>query len=132
MAGITMTTAVVLFAGPLAGFLALRYARRIALGSLVLFALSFMAFGLSNGSPRPPDFCSPLGGRVNAQCCSSPRQAFCARAMIRWALVTTGRSTITPSRAEAPSPRLKAWARIRPAQAISSGIGEKQSFRIAT
>lgn len=51
MAGITMTTAVVLFAGPLAGFLALRYgARRIALGSLVLFALSFMAFGLSNGS----------------------------------------------------------------------------------
>jgi predicted MFS family arabinose efflux permease len=51
MAGITVTTAVVLFAGPLAGFLALRYgARRIALSSLVLFAFSFMAFGLSNGS----------------------------------------------------------------------------------
>jgi MFS family permease len=51
MAGITVTTAVVLFAGPLAGFLALRYgARRVALSSLVLFALSFMALGLSNGS----------------------------------------------------------------------------------
>jgi predicted MFS family arabinose efflux permease len=51
MAGITVTTAVVLFAGPIAGFLALRYgARRIALTSLVLFALSFMGFALSNGS----------------------------------------------------------------------------------
>jgi len=51
MAGITVTTAVVLFAGPLAGFLAVRFgARRVALTSLVLFALSFMGFGLSNGS----------------------------------------------------------------------------------
>jgi MFS family permease len=51
MAGITVTTAVVLFAGPAAGFLAVRYgARPIALTSLVLFALSFMAFAFSNGS----------------------------------------------------------------------------------
>ncbi len=51
MAGITVTTAVVLFAGPAAGFLAVRYgARRIALGSLLLFAVSFMGFALSNGS----------------------------------------------------------------------------------
>jgi predicted MFS family arabinose efflux permease len=51
MAGITVTTAVVLIAGPAAGFLAVRFgARRVALTSLVLFALSFMAFGLSNGS----------------------------------------------------------------------------------
>ncbi len=51
MAGITVTTAVVLFAGPAAGFLAIRYgARRVAIGSLVLFAFAFMGFGLSNGS----------------------------------------------------------------------------------
>ncbi len=51
MAGITVTTAVVLFAGPAAGFLAVRYgARRIALTSLLLFAVSFMAFAFSNGS----------------------------------------------------------------------------------
>jgi MFS family permease len=51
MAGITVTTAVVLLAGPLAGFLAARFgARRVALTSLVLFALSFMGFAFSNGS----------------------------------------------------------------------------------
>lgn len=51
MGGITVTSFGVLVAGPLAGFLAMRYgARRVALGSLVLFALSFMAFALSNGS----------------------------------------------------------------------------------
>ncbi len=51
MAGITVTTAVVLFAGPAAGFLAVRYgARKVALTSLVLFSLTFMAFSLSNGS----------------------------------------------------------------------------------
>jgi len=51
MAGITVTTAVVVFAGPLVGFLAIRFgARRVALTSLVLFAFSFMGLGLSNGS----------------------------------------------------------------------------------
>ena len=51
MGGITVTTAVVLFAGPAAGFLAVRYgARKVALTSLVLFSLTFMAFSLSNGS----------------------------------------------------------------------------------
>jgi MFS family permease len=51
MAGITVTTAVVLLAGPLAGFLAVRFgARRVALTSLVLFAFSFMGFAFSNGS----------------------------------------------------------------------------------
>jgi MFS family permease len=51
MAGITVTTATVLFAGPAAGFLAVRYgARPVALISLVLFALAFMSFALSNGS----------------------------------------------------------------------------------
>jgi predicted MFS family arabinose efflux permease len=51
MAGITVTTATVLFAGPAAGFLAVRYgARPVALTSLVLFALTFMSFSLSNGS----------------------------------------------------------------------------------
>jgi predicted MFS family arabinose efflux permease len=51
MAGITVTTAVVVFAGPLVGFLAIRFgARRVALTSLVLFALSFMGLAFSNGS----------------------------------------------------------------------------------
>jgi MFS family permease len=51
MAGITVTTAVVVVAGPLVGFLAVRFgARRVALTSLVLFALSFMGFAFSNGS----------------------------------------------------------------------------------
>jgi MFS family permease len=51
MAGIPVTTAVVVLAGPLAGFLAVRYgARRIALTSVVLFALTFMCFAFSNGS----------------------------------------------------------------------------------
>jgi MFS family permease len=51
MAGITVTTAVVVFAGPLVGFLAIRFgARRVALTSLVLFALCFMGLAFSNGS----------------------------------------------------------------------------------
>jgi predicted MFS family arabinose efflux permease len=51
MAGITVTTAVVLFGGPAAGFLAVRFgARRVTLASLVLFALAFMGFSLSTGS----------------------------------------------------------------------------------
>jgi predicted MFS family arabinose efflux permease len=51
MAGITVSTAVVLFAGPLAGFLAVRFgARRMVLSSLIMFGLAFMAFALSNGS----------------------------------------------------------------------------------
>ncbi len=51
MGGITVSTAAVLIGGPLAGFLAVRFgARRVALTSLVLFALSFMGFALSNGS----------------------------------------------------------------------------------
>jgi len=49
--GITVSTFVVLWAGPLAGILAARYgARPVALASLALFAASFMAFALSNGS----------------------------------------------------------------------------------
>jgi predicted MFS family arabinose efflux permease len=49
--GITITTMVVLWAGPLAGFLAMRFGvRLVALASLILFALAFMAFALSNGS----------------------------------------------------------------------------------
>jgi len=48
---ITVYTLVTLVAGPVAGYLALRHgARPVALGSLVLFALSFMALALSNGS----------------------------------------------------------------------------------
>ncbi len=51
MLGITVTTGSVLVAGPLAGFLAVRFgARRVALTSLVLFALTFMGFAFSNGS----------------------------------------------------------------------------------
>ncbi|MFG6441559.1 MFS transporter [Roseateles sp. LKC17W] len=49
--GITITTFVVLFAGPLAGFLAARWdTRPVALGSLGLFALAFMAMALNTGS----------------------------------------------------------------------------------
>lgn len=49
--GLTLTTVGVLLAGPLAGWLSARYgARPVALISLVLFALSFMSFALSNGS----------------------------------------------------------------------------------
>lgn len=49
--GITVYTLATLVAGPLSGFLAGRYGtRRVALGSLVLFALSFMGFALSSGS----------------------------------------------------------------------------------
>lgn len=48
---ITVYTLVVLVAGPLVGWLAMRHGTRpVALGSLVLFALSFMALSLSNGS----------------------------------------------------------------------------------
>jgi predicted MFS family arabinose efflux permease len=49
--GITVSTFVVLWAGPLAGILAARFgARPVALTSVALFAVSFMAFALSNGS----------------------------------------------------------------------------------
>jgi len=51
MAGIPVTSAVVVFASPLVGFLAIRFgARRVALTSLVLFALCFMGLAFSNGS----------------------------------------------------------------------------------
>ncbi len=51
MGGITVTTLMVLWAGPLVGILATRWpVRRIALTSLVLFAFAFMALGLSSGS----------------------------------------------------------------------------------
>ncbi len=51
MGGITVTTLMVLWAGPLVGILATRYpVRRIAIGSLVLFGLAFMSLGLSTGS----------------------------------------------------------------------------------
>ena len=49
--GITITTFVVFGSAPLAAYLATRYGvRRVAITSTVLFSLSFMAFGLSNGS----------------------------------------------------------------------------------
>ncbi len=49
--GITITTFVMLVAGPLAGFLSARFGPRpVALASLVLFGLAFMCFALSNGS----------------------------------------------------------------------------------
>ena len=51
MGGITVTTLMVLWAGPLVGILATRWpVRRIAIGSLVLFGFAFMALGLSSGS----------------------------------------------------------------------------------
>ncbi|OYY72591.1 MFS transporter [Sphingomonas sp. 28-63-12] len=51
MAGLSVTTLMVLWAGPLTGLLAVRYGvRRIALISLLLFSLSFMTLALSNGS----------------------------------------------------------------------------------
>lgn len=51
MGGITVTTIVVLWAGPLAGWVAEKYGvRRVALTSLVLFALAFMSLALSTGS----------------------------------------------------------------------------------
>jgi predicted MFS family arabinose efflux permease len=47
MGGITMTTLMVLWAGPVAGILATRFGvRRVAITSLVLFSLSFMSFAL--------------------------------------------------------------------------------------
>ncbi len=49
--GITISTFVVLVAGPLAGFLAGRFGPRpVALSSLLLFGLAFMGFALGNGS----------------------------------------------------------------------------------
>lgn len=51
MAGITITTIALLGAGPLAGWLAGRFGvRPVVLVSLILFGLSFMGLGLSNGS----------------------------------------------------------------------------------
>jgi MFS family permease len=50
-AGITCTTAAVIIASPLVGVAADRFGvRRVALTSVALFGLSFMALGLSNGS----------------------------------------------------------------------------------
>lgn len=51
MGGITMTTVMVLWAGPLVGILATRFGvRRVAITSLVLFSFSFMSFSLLIGS----------------------------------------------------------------------------------
>ena len=51
MAGLTVTTLMVLWAGPLVGILAVKFGvRRVALVSMPLFALSFMSLALSNGS----------------------------------------------------------------------------------
>lgn len=51
MGGITVTTLMVLWAGPLVGLLAVRFGvRRVAIISLVLFAFAFMGFAFSNGS----------------------------------------------------------------------------------
>jgi MFS family permease len=50
-AGITCTTAAVIIASPLVGLASDRYGvRRVALSSVALFGLSFMALALSNGS----------------------------------------------------------------------------------
>jgi predicted MFS family arabinose efflux permease len=51
MGGLTVTTLMVLWAGPAVGWLATRWpVRRVVLGSLVLFSLAFMSLGLSSGS----------------------------------------------------------------------------------
>ncbi len=51
MGGITITTLMVLWAGPLVGLLAARFGvRRVAIISLVLFSFAFMGFALSTGS----------------------------------------------------------------------------------
>jgi MFS family permease len=51
MAGLTVTSLMTLWAGPVVGILALRFGvRLVALVSLVLFSAAFMALGLSNGS----------------------------------------------------------------------------------
>lgn len=51
MFGLTMTTLMVLWAGPAVGLLAKRVGvRPVALASIVLFSLSFMALGLNQGS----------------------------------------------------------------------------------
>jgi MFS family permease len=51
MAGLTVTTLMVLWAGPVVGILATRWpVRRVAIGSLVLFGLAFMSLALSSGS----------------------------------------------------------------------------------
>ena len=51
MGGLSMTTLMVLWAGPAVGWLATRWpVRQVAIGSLVLFSLAFMSLALSNGS----------------------------------------------------------------------------------
>lgn len=51
MGGLFVMTLMVLWAGPLVGALAIRWGvRRVVLPSIILFSLSFMALGLSNGS----------------------------------------------------------------------------------
>lgn len=51
MGGIPVTSVMVLWAGPLAGIAAGRFGvRRVALASVLLFGLSFMALGLATGS----------------------------------------------------------------------------------
>ena len=51
MGGITVSTMMVLWAGPAVGLLAIRFGvRRVAIISLALFGVAFMAFALSNGS----------------------------------------------------------------------------------
>ncbi len=51
MGGLTVTTIMVLWAGPLVGYLATIWpVRRVAIGSLILFSLAFMSLGLSTGS----------------------------------------------------------------------------------
>lgn len=51
MGGISVTTVMVLWAGPAAGLLAVRFGvRRVALTSVVLFGFAFMALSLSTGS----------------------------------------------------------------------------------
>lgn len=50
-AALLITTAMVAWAGPLAGFLAVRWGvRRVALGSTAMFGVAFMALAFSNGS----------------------------------------------------------------------------------
>jgi MFS family permease len=51
MGGLTITTMMLLWAGPLVGYIATRWpVRRVAIGSLILFSLAFMSLGLSSGS----------------------------------------------------------------------------------
>ena len=51
MGGLTVTTLMVVWAGPAVGWLATRWpVRRVALASLLLLSLAFMSLGLSSGS----------------------------------------------------------------------------------